>query len=403
MRARLLYALTPLMLACSAISARADVFVLTGDGLVQGELLNKNETPREKYVIQTVQGGQITLSHEQVVEVRREAAAQSEYEKIRGNYADTVEGHWELAEWCRERLLLPSREIHLKRILELDPNHEPARRGLGYMRRQGKWITQEEIMADRGYVRYKGDWLLPEEVELLESGRKTELTEKQWIQDLRRWRGWLNGEKSAEALEHIRGIKDPHAIRALREQLKSERRHEVRKLWVECLGRIGTLSAWQTLIEVSLTDRDEELRFTAVDELKRQKSPEMTNLYVKALRTPDIAVMNRAAYALAQLEDASAVGPLIDVLVVQQKKTVREGSESIAARFPTGGGGGGISPGGLSMGATTRTYHLQIANESVRDALVKLSGVNFGFDPEKWKAWHAAKRQEQAVNLRRDE
>jgi hypothetical protein len=67
------------------------------------------------------------------------------------------------------------------------------------MRRQGKWITQEEIMTSRGYVRYKGDWLLPQEVELLEAGRRNDLAEKEWIANLKRWREWLAGDKADTA------------------------------------------------------------------------------------------------------------------------------------------------------------------------------------------------------------
>jgi hypothetical protein len=394
-----------------AAAARGDVFMLANDGLIQGELVNKNETPREKYIIQTVQGGQVTLDRQQVVEVRRESAAQAEYEKIRGQYADTVEGQWKLAEWCREHVLLPSREVHLKRILELDPNHEPARRGLGYVRKAGHWMTQEEIMTGRGYVRYKGDWMLPEEVELLEAGRRTELSEKQWAQDLKRWREWLNSSKADEALANIAKISDPYAVGPIRDQLARERRFEVRKLWIEALGRINTLYAWQTLIDLSVADPQEELRLLAVDELVRIKSPEMVNLYLRVLQSKPanskdienyLRRINRAAYGLASLGDTTAIGPLIDVLALEFKVTEKVGSEAIGATFPTGGGGG-ASPGGLSMGTSTRTNYKRFANESVRGALVKLSGVNFGFETDKWKTWHAARRQEQSINLRRDE
>jgi hypothetical protein len=160
------------------------------------------------------------------------------------------------------------------------------------------------------------------------------------------------------------------------------------------------MAAWQVLIDLSLHDRDEELRLTALDELVRHKDPEMVNLYVKALKNKDIAVINRAAAGLAAMGDTSAIGPLIDVLAVHQRITVKEGSNAIASRFPTSGGGG---PAGLSMGTSTKVYERQVLNETVRDALVKLTGVNYGFDPEQWKAWHAAKRQQQAVSLRRDD
>ncbi len=383
----------------SAASARADIFVLANQGEVRGDLVNTAQIPRRTYVVKLAGGGEITLDKEQVTEVRRESPAQREYERRRAAAQDTITDHWELAEYCRQNVLLSSREQHLKRVLELDAEHELARRGLGYTRVNGAWRTQDEIMTERGYVRYKGGWRLPQEVELAENRRKAELVELQWFANIKRWRGWLNSDKAPKALELIEQIADANAVPALRAQLKDEEDFKIRKLWLEALGRIDSPAARNLLVEVSLKDAHLELRLTAVDELARSKNRDAVNLYVKALKSTDNVTINRAAVGLAALEDKSAIGPLIDVLVTTHKQTISQGSsQSINTTFNTGGAGGN----GLSVGAKTETRTSTLQNPDVYAALATLSGMNFNYDIARWKAWHAAERQDATVNVRRD-
>src|SRR5262245_60232633 len=122
MERRLLLAL--FVLSSLPVAARADIFVLANQGEIRGDLRNRNESPRRTYQIDVAGGGQITLDKEQVVEVRRESPAQLEYERRRAAAADNVADHWALAEYCRQNLMLANREQHLRRILELDPEHE---------------------------------------------------------------------------------------------------------------------------------------------------------------------------------------------------------------------------------------------------------------------------------------
>jgi hypothetical protein len=378
--------------------ARADIFVLANQGEVRGELVNKSQSPRRTYVVQLAGGGEITLDKEQVAEVRRESPAQLEYERRREAAKDTVADHWALSEYCRQHQLLSSREQHLKRIIELEPDNEHGRRGLGYARINGAWRTQEEVMTDRGYVRYKGDWKLPQEVELEEARRKAELIEVQWFANIKRWRAWLTTDRAPKALELIEEINDPNAVPAIRGQLQDEKNPKFRKLWLETLGRIDSPAARSVLVDVSLMDKNLELRLSAIDELARNKSPEVVPQYVKALKNTDNAIINRAAIGLGALEDKSAIGPLIDVLVTTHKQTIKKGSDQIATTFGTGGN----SPGGLSVGSRTETITHTVSNNDVRNALARLAGVNFNFEIERWKAWHAAQRQDAAVNVRRD-
>ncbi|HEY2762036.1 MAG TPA: hypothetical protein VGI75_14865, partial [Pirellulales bacterium] len=85
--------------------AYADVYLLASGGQVCGELTNRDETPRQKFVIRTVDGATITLERSQVKQIVSQSPAELEYEKIRPTFADTSEDQLRLADWCREKNL----------------------------------------------------------------------------------------------------------------------------------------------------------------------------------------------------------------------------------------------------------------------------------------------------------
>ena len=114
---------------------------------------------------------------------------------------------------------------------------------------------------------YKGDWMTPQEMELKERARKTELSVKDWKHKLKLWRGWLNTDRSAEAVANINQINDPYAVAALAEYLAKETTEAIRKRYIEALARIGTPQAGQVLVEFSLNDNNEEVRLTCLDYL----------------------------------------------------------------------------------------------------------------------------------------
>ncbi len=203
-------------LCAGILSARADIYVLKSDGQVRGELVNKDESPRQKYVIKTAEGAVVTLDRAQVKNIVSQNAAETEYEKIRPTFADTAADQWKLAEWCREKSMTKARQEALQRVLELEPNHKQARLALGYMQVNGRWVQPDQLMQERGYVRYKGEWRLPQEVELEERKLQDDKTKKQWFVDLKRWRGWLDEPaRASQAREQLQAINDPQAVPAL--------------------------------------------------------------------------------------------------------------------------------------------------------------------------------------------
>ncbi|HEX3656447.1 MAG TPA: HEAT repeat domain-containing protein [Pirellulales bacterium] len=391
--------LAMLLMGCLAPAvARADTFMLKTGGKVEGTLANPDETPREKYVIKLDAGGEITLTRDQVKEVQRKRPAEVEYDKIRATFPDTVDGQWALAEWCREQKLTEARKVHLKRVIELDPDHAAARGALGYGRFDGQWKTQQEVMSERGYVEYKGRWRLPQEVEILEEQRKSELAEKTWYTNLKRWREWLSSDRHDEATKCILDIRDPFAVAAIKRQLDNETEQSVRVLMVNALANIGSPAAVQLLAGLSLDDTNDEVRQTCIDHLDNSPSPEVVAFYIQKLHDKDNNIVNRAAIGLARMKDTSAIPPLVDALVTTHKFKLVTGQPqgSYTTSFGPNGTGFGVGGGGPKI--ITQEMH----NPSVLEALVLLTpNVNFNYDVAAWKRWLATQRRSKMLDARR--
>lgn len=396
---RLIVAVALSAAACPA--ARAEVFVLATGGRIEGQWLNPHESPRTKFVIKTAAGSLVTLQRSQVKEVLRDGGAQSEYERIRPRYPDTVEGQWALAEWCREHRLTGQRKTHLERTIELDGDHAPARHALGYSRQDGKWKIREEVMLKRGFVRFERTWKTPQERELILQQRKTTKAQGEWTRNLKRWTRSLGGSRDADARRSIRTIDDPLAVKGLISCL-SDDRSQVRILLIDVLAKIDAPEAVSELTVRSLQDPVLEVRLTCLDHLKQHDGPAPLVYFVRALASSDNTTVNRAAVALGHLKDPSAVGPLIAALVTTHKQKISAGNPgSLSPTFGVGPGGR-PGPSGLSVGGRPKIVTYQVRNQAVLDALIALTGVNYGFQPQAWNDWLASQRETHAVNLRRD-
>jgi hypothetical protein len=373
------------LLALLAPGAAAEVFVLAGGGRIEGELLNRDESPRRRYVVRVAGGATMTIDAAQVKKKLPSRPEEAEYERIRPTYADTAAAQWELAQWCRQHKLSAEREVHLRRVVELDPEHREARHALGYSRLDGRWTTQEEVMIKRGYVRYKGQWKTPQEVELDKNKEALKAVQQEWFQKLKRWRGWLGSKRDEEARHNIRTIADPAAAKALAMGLRDDADPQVRLLLVEALAKIDTSDAALALAERSLFDPAEEVRLTCLDHLQTKRRPAVIAYYVAKLKDKKSnEVVNLAGLALGRMKDPAAIGPLIDALVTVHKFKINNpgGDNATSAGFGSGGGG-------LAVGKRPSFVSRSLENRAVLEALVVITGKNFNFDKQAWKRWYA--------------
>jgi HEAT repeats len=415
--------------ACTACllarGASADVLRLKSGGEIRGALVAEVAAPGQKgghkgtglpeqVTIRTLDGALMTVARDAIEEVVRRRPVLEEYETLRRAAPDTVEGQWELAEWCRQKTLSKERAAHLERIVELDADHVAARRGLGHVRHEGRWATPDEIMTARGYVKHKGKYLLPQELELLEEEQRENEAEKAWFRKVRLWGGWLGGvqpDRQVEALQELRAIHDENAVPALARTFRDDPNEQKRLLYVEILIQIDTGKALNPLIQQSLQDDSELVRDAAVRGARRIDVTAALASYLRALKNETNLIVNRAATALGQLGEKSAIPRLIDALVTRHRYKVMVPDTSISMGSDGSMANGqvplppdvaaALATGQLPQGVQVQTVGVpkrmkrvvvqkDEQNPAVLSALSLLTGENFGYDEDNWRNWHKA-------------
>lgn len=393
-----------LMLVVFLRPAGGEVFQLRNGGRIEGDLVNADENPRTSYVIALPGGGQVTLDAAVVEPVPPGLA---EYEKVRRQSPDTVQGNLQMSDWCRDHRLNAQRKTHMERVLQLDPDQADARRFLGYRKYKDKWMTLEEQMADQGKVKriVNGNtvWITQQEAELHESREKQRAAEIEWVKKITKWRKWLDGNRAdlvADGEKKIRAIDDPMAITGLAERLvkKIDTRTDVRLMYVEALGHINAREAQPgstsheargPLCTCAIDDPVEEVRLCCLDELAKQKDARVTAYFEGRMRDKNTsnAVINRAGVALGRIKDPSSIETLIQYLVTRHKEVLPPagGPGSMTSTFNKNGGGGG----GLGMNQKPTIVFHDLQNPDVLGALVAIVGQNyFSYDQRAWITWY---------------
>jgi hypothetical protein len=383
-------------------AARADVFELENGGRVEGRVVSSANADKSKYVIDLKAGGRLTIPRSQVTRIDATSDTEAEYQKRARSAPDTVDAHWQLSEWCRERKLLTHMKQHLARILELDPNHEKARTLSGFKQENGEWMTRDDVMASRGMVLYKGQYVTPQHVELLERQQQAKETGADWAKNIERLRRWLTGrqeDRVAEAHAELQAIRDPEAAEAVVEALQREKNPELKRLWLEILSHLDHRAAVDALVDRSLADPDEEVRYQSLEYLIKSGRPGLVMPYIRALKNRDNEIVNRAGAALGQIGDRDAAGALIDALITTHTIKISDANpDQIATTFSSDGSAFSFGGGGPQV------VRKNIQNPAVLNALVTLAGgASFDYDQAQWRRWLAAQAKQNAIDVRRDE
>lgn len=399
--------------------ASADLIRLKNGGEVRGTVIRKSDGFRSEVSITTLTGARIVVDRVDIEFVTPRSINLELYESKVRRLPDTVEAHWELAEWCREKKLSRQREEQLEAILALDPDHEGAHRALRHQFHDGEWLTHEELMQSRGYIRYQRRWVTQQELDLIQKTEAEREAEQQWYGRIRLWLGWITGrhaDRRQEGLANLTSLSDPDAVPALRQFLAEHEDAHVRMLFVQILSRLPGLKPLRPLVERSLEDPESRIRTEAIAGLDPRFQDEAIEFYVSALTNDLNTVVRRAALALRSIGTEEVVDELIEALVTEHryKVTVRIQDQSYAVgsdgsigmargtALPPGIEGA-LRTGQLPYGAVvvpprraTRTKTVTVKrserNPEVRETLKTLTGQDFGYDERTWTLWWTAQK-----------
>lgn len=386
------------MVAGTVRATLADILHLTNGGFIDGEIL---ETTDQGYRVRTVVGT-VTIALDAVREVESAPSPFQEYERQQSQADQTAAAQFDLAEWCEQVGLNAERRRHLLRALELDPDHEPARSALGYVRVGELWVEARTVLeraAPRPADSGKAD------AEKLAAAIQTE-----WYRRLRAIRSNLLDSPLerlvAEGRAKVLEIADPLAIVPMSDVL-SRGSVSAREVLVEALSRFSEDEATMNLAALALVDGDAQVRYRALLELTRRADPRVGAQFRRALGTNSEALLRRAAEGLGVLKFEPAVPDLIELLTVQRRKRVE-----VPVRRYLGGwiesyggqrtiqiGSGtnvvytpriGVAIAGelLSPDTHYRVRNVTVFRTEVLEALKQITGQNFGFDEATWRRWY---------------
>jgi hypothetical protein len=406
------------LLTCG--TASGDVIKLKSGGELRGKIVKSAAT--DTVTLETLAGGTIAVPADDVQFLARRPVTVEEYE-VRARRADnTAAAQWELAQWCRDRKLTNERTVHLQRVIELDPEHEPAHVALGHVWKEGGWVDYDQYMADRGYVKHKGKYVTQQEFDLLKKTADELKREQDWSAKIRLWTGWITGphpDRRQNGLVALQGVEDVDAAPAVTRILGAHQSKDVRMLGVAILSQSPGEKSAAGLVKFSLRDDDPDVRHAALQGIPETQFDRVRPLFVKELRSQSNPVVCRAATALGRVGDDDAIEPLIAALVTTHHYEVRIPIGQTYS-FGTNGTMGnsnpalppdiemalraGQYPNGVIINNPTDPAKWKQAiirrdhqNAEVLTALQKLTGEDYGYDERTWRLWWAAKKHDGAT------
>ena len=398
---------------------RGDLVKLNNGGELRGKI-DPSGDHKQQIRIETLTGAIVVVERSETQFITTRSAAVEEYETRARRVEDTVEGHWELAEWCRQRGLTKQRETQLIRLTEISPDHDKAQSILGRVWHQGAWIDRDELMTSQGYVKYKNKYITPQELEVIENTAEELERERSWFQKVRLWHGWLDGHhenRRPQGLSNLKAIDDPNAAPAVIKFLANDSRIAIRELGVSILCKVSGAKAIGGLVKLALFDEATEIRTAALEGIGRPNYERAQKAFITALKNDSNLVVCRAAVALGQIGDINAIGPLIDALVtthvyqvamdIPNNQTYSFSTDgNFASNTPAVPPGvmaavraGQLLPPVFVQASDTPAPPKKMVNVRIEhyntetlNALGRLTHQNFGYDKRTWQLWWAAEK-----------
>jgi hypothetical protein len=193
-----------------------------------------------------------------------------EYERLRAQSADTVQGQVQLADWCRDRRLGDQARAHLTRVIELDPHHVEARQRLGFRPIRGDWVSQAEFEQAQRAAERQRQWLAGEE---------------DVLEEIKRLLTHPSARRRELGASRLAAIKEPEAFRPLERMIAADS-PQAASHWVESLSNLDTHAATLALARQAVLARWSEVRQQAIRALRSRDSEDYVPELLAAMYTP---------------------------------------------------------------------------------------------------------------------
>ena len=388
---------------------KADLAIFDFEGgSMPGKLIDqpRDDDGRTYAVIQTPGGGFLKLDRGRAIKSIREV---NEYDtrymaQLSRVDTSTVAGNWAMYDWIQDQdggkaRFQRQRDYHLRKITSIDPNDERARKLLGYEQVNGVWLHPEHKFANHGYVKITGGWVPELQLKLIEENRQSEDVAQARRAQFKKWHRMIGKAPANILQQELMNIADPYTVVPIFEEAKDERNERLRLLYVDAIGKVDSGIAIDALIFFAIRDPSRSVRDRSLTLLKqemydpRQIVSRITSKYLKSHIHRDVV---QSGYVLAEIGDPSAVIDLIPALQTTHEIDTGADPNRINSSF---NGDGAFQFGNKTPPKISRT----LKNQSVLDALRRLTEKDFGYDEAAWGAWYINEKTLYRINVRVDE
>jgi len=368
--------------------ASADVFHLQNGGEIEGQLRGETDT---HYQVRTFVG-EIEIEKADVTKYAPGPSIFDDYDRHLALLSNTADDLVELANWCGENGLSKERRAHLDQALRLDPDHAEARAALGYTRVGNLWIESQKVLetqTQREHAAAQAQREAEREQQRQFAAMKYQLRdlEKKYFVGSTREPDLGEAELVSFSLHH------PLAMSAMFEYLKGRSSLLMRARIVKVFANSPDPQTTLYIAYAALKDPARKIRQYAINELITRDIKEVVRILAAALDINSEVVKMRTANLLSKLDGRSAIPALIDNLVGKQKKRVEYvwqviyGYEilwwyddtAFLVQSPE-------HP--LAYDMRYRREDAAVYRHALRAALRDLTGEDFGFDQQAWRAWY---------------
>lgn len=403
----------------------ADVIYKTDGGRIVG-VIQKDENSPNHVTIKT-RFGTIRIPRGEIKDIQFNEPKGEDYEQAAKKFKDLPNEQYQLALWCQQNGFADEYTAHLKRVLELEPDHAEARKRLGFQNVNGEWKTRDQILESKGFVKHRGRYVLPQEKAELENRAERAKAEREFYQRIKGLRHRLHDDdptRRQSAMRELERMDDAAAIKPVFELLWKRGDATERPLAVQTLARIDDAESTTRLLTIALEDDDSAIRAAAAESLVSRKSPNLLQQTAMRLRDRDNNEVRNAATILAVIGDATIVPELVAALVTKHTYIVQESLADQVRRSTVGGGlyrpgvtyldpstgkalnarqMAGLRPagGGFSVGQPDKQVIVEERkNPEVLSALRALTEQDFGYDKDRWLRWIRDNYREKSAKLK---
>jgi len=158
------------------------------------------------------------VSQDDIQRIERKVSRSEDFEKRLASLKPGGLGPLlELLVEARDQRLVRGVEAVARRILEIDPNNEPAREALGYVVFENSWVLRSALRRRKGLTRFRGAWVTKAEKSRLLAAA----TRKDLAADLKAFRSENTyiRKVAARKIRRLLVAKDPAAWAVLAQQV----------------------------------------------------------------------------------------------------------------------------------------------------------------------------------------